>query len=109
MNLLVNAIDAIEACQAAPDHVGCITIETQPTADKIRIVVRDNGTGMSAETQAHIFDPFFTTKPVGLGTGMGLSISYQIVTGNHQGQLSCHSTLGKGTEFRVELWQVLPG
>jgi PAS domain S-box-containing protein len=109
MNLLVNAIDAVEARQAtaSPDYAGCITIETQRTADQVRVAVKDNGTGMDAETQAHIFDPFFTTKPVGLGTGMGLSISYQIVTGNHQGQLSCQSVPGEGTAFRLDLWQVL--
>jgi two-component system NtrC family sensor kinase len=106
MNLLVNAIDAIEERQAtaSPDYAGCITIETeQITVDKVRIAIRDNGTGMSADTQAHIFDPFYTTKPVGLGTGMGLSTSYQIVRNNHQGQLTCHSVLGEGTEFTIEL------
>ena len=110
MNLLVNAIDAVESCQAmaSPEYTGCITIETQRTANQVRVTVKDNGTGIDAETQARIFDPFFTTKPVGLGTGMGLSISYQLVTGNHQGQLSCQSVPGEGTAFCLDLWQVLP-
>ncbi|NJN20505.1 MAG: PAS domain-containing protein, partial [Leptolyngbya sp. RL_3_1] len=111
MNLLVNAIDAVEErqSQALGNYGGCITIETRVTAtDKVKIAIQDNGAGMDAATQAHIFDPFFTTKPIGVGTGMGLSISYQIVTGNHQGELSCASVLGKGTEFGLELWQVLP-
>ena len=110
MNLLVNAIDAIEAqqLQGASDYVGCITIQTRIVSkDKVSIVIKDNGTGMSADTQAHIFDPFFTTKPIGVGTGMGLSISYQIVTGNHQGQLLCHSVPGEGTTFCIELPQVV--
>ena len=106
MNLLVNAIDAIEAQQdqTTEDYSGCITITTRVSAkDTVAIAIRDNGTGMSPSTQARIFDPFYTTKPVGLGTGMGLSISYQIVRNDHQGQLTCHSSLGEGTEFRIEL------
>ncbi len=59
------------------------------------VAVETYGIGMSADTQAQIFDPFFTTKPIGVGTGMGLSISYQIVTGNHQGQLLCYSVPGE--------------
>lgn len=111
MNLLVNAIDAIEERQVdvSPGYSGCITITTGIVSDdKIRITVQDNGIGMGRETQAKIFNPFFTTKPTGVGTGMGLSISYQIVTGNHQGQLSCASVLGEGTTFNVELWQSIP-
>ena len=110
MNLLANAIDAIEERQShgEPSYKGCITITTTVTSeDRIALSFQDNGMGMAATTQAKIFNPFFTTKPVGGGTGMGLPISYQIVTGNHRGQLQCHSTLGQGTEFVVELWQVL--
>lgn len=105
MNLLVNAIDAIEARQDWPteDYAGCITITTQVAADIVTIAIKDNGIGMKPSTQAKIFDPFFTTKPVGVGTGMGLSISYKIVTSDHQGQLTCQSALGEGTEFMIEL------
>ncbi|MGB3492057.1 MAG: PAS domain-containing protein [Elainellaceae cyanobacterium] len=111
MNLLVNAIDAIEERQEELntrgnfEHLGCITITTASSEDKAIILIRDNGMGMNPETQARIFNPFFTTKPIGLGTGMGLSISYQIITGNHQGNLSCRSVFGEGTEFTLELWQ----
>ena len=107
MNLLVNAIDAIEEQQvdAEPGYLGCITITTRLASDnKITISIRDNGSGMSPDIQAKIFNPFFTTKPVGVGTGMGLSVSYQIVTNNHQGQLHCYSEVGAGTQFVIELY-----
>ncbi|NER78786.1 MAG: PAS domain S-box protein [Leptolyngbya sp. SIO1D8] len=111
MNLLVNAIDAIEErpVEAKSSFTGCITITTTALSEeKIVITIQDNGLGIPPETQAQIFNPFFTTKPIGLGTGMGLSISYQIVTGDHQGQLSCRSIPGVGTEFIIELWQSIP-
>lgn len=59
--------------------------------------------GMTPEVQQRLFDPFFTTKPVGVGTGLGLSISYQIVVEKHNGKLLCHSELGQGTEFVIEI------
>ncbi len=110
LNLLVNAVDAIEERQASEDsgYGGKLTIETSVLSEsKISISVKDNGIGMDTATQSSIFNPFFTTKPTGVGTGMGLSISYQIVTGNHQGRLYCHSNPGEGTEFIVELAQSL--
>lgn len=60
-------------------------------------------TKVSTRLKTQIFDAFFTTKPVGKGTGMGLSISYTIVTEKHGGRLSCRSTLGKGSEFLIQL------
>ena len=109
MNLLVNAIDAIEERQGdaeSDDYSGFITITTAIASEhKVTISIQDNGSGMNSETQAKIFNPFFTTKPIGVGTGMGLSISYQIVTGNHEGQLQCFSMPGEGTTFIVELWK----
>jgi signal transduction histidine kinase len=105
MNLLVNGIDAIEQQQKViSDHRGYLAIATTVVSpEKIAITIRDNGIGMTSEVQDKIFNPFFTTKPVGIGTGMGLSISYKIVTGDHQGQFYCSSVLDKGTEFIVEL------
>ncbi|MEZ2300319.1 MAG: PAS domain S-box protein [Microcoleus sp.] len=110
MNLLMNAIDAIEQRQenleisAQLDYIGQITITTSLAAENlIYISVQDNGCGMTPEVQEKIFNPFFTTKPIGKGTGMGLANSYQIVTENHRGNLRCISTLGEGTELAIEL------
>ncbi|MGB3614052.1 MAG: PAS domain-containing protein [Elainellaceae cyanobacterium] len=111
MNLLSNAVDAVEEQQenAGTTYRGRITIATAIAIDStVTISIQDNGSGMSPETQAKIFNPFFTTKPIGAGTGMGLSISYQIVTASHKGKLHCHSFLSSGTEFVIELAQRLP-
>jgi len=110
MNLLSNAIDAIEQRQenleasAKLDYLGCITIATSMASENwVRISVQDNGCGINPEVQEKIFNPFFTTKPIGKGTGMGLATSYQIVTENHRGNLRCISTPGEGTELAIEL------
>ncbi|MEH2163619.1 MAG: ATP-binding protein [Nostoc sp.] len=110
MNLLANAIDALEeavengawgAKKAAlsPPKIHIYTEITSENQVVIRIV--DNGTGIPENIQKQLFETFFTTKPVGKGTGLGLSISYQIITQKHQGKLQCISTPGEGTEFIV--------
>lgn len=99
MNLISNAIDAIDASHTQQPR---LTIRTVAKGDRLCIAVSDNGTGMDIATQKQIFDPFFTTKPIGKGTGLGLSISYQIVM-NHNGHLTCKSSLESGTEFAIEL------
>ncbi len=70
---------------------------------RVVICIANNGSGLAADAQLRIFDPFFTTKPPGKGTGLGLSISYRIVVERHGGQIRCHSVLGQGAEFIIEL------
>jgi signal transduction histidine kinase len=71
--------------------------------DWVSICIKDNGTGIPEDVITKIFNPFFTTKPVGDGTGLGLSISYQIIQDKHNGRIKCISTVGKGTEFCIEI------
>ncbi|MEC4802982.1 MAG: ATP-binding protein [Jaaginema sp. PMC 1079.18] len=105
MNLLSNAIDALES---HPVESPQICIQTAQLPDRrVAIYITDNGSGMTPETQAKLFEPFFTTKPVGKGTGLGLAISYQIIVERHQGRLFCQSELGKGTRFTIEIPMLL--
>ncbi|WP_071515526.1 PAS domain S-box protein [Geitlerinema sp. PCC 9228] len=110
MNLLANAIDAIEEKYSSKDAAQVpseppqLQVRTQKTPQQTaRIEIIDNGIGIEESKQQQLFDPFFTTKPVGQGTGMGLSISYSIVVEKHQGQLYCSSQPGVGTQFAIEL------
>ena len=110
MNILVNAIDALEegnnkrSYQEIKANPNQITIRTSVIDNEwVKIAIADNGPGMSEEVRQKICDPFFTTKPIGKGTGMGMSISYQIITARHHGKLECFSSLGKGTEFAIEI------
>ncbi|MGB3639314.1 MAG: HAMP domain-containing sensor histidine kinase [Rivularia sp. (in: cyanobacteria)] len=71
--------------------------------NKLQISIINNGSGIPEDNRNKLFDPFFTTKPVSKGTGLGLSMSYQIIVEQHQGQLNCISTLGEGTEFKIQI------
>ncbi|MDJ1171709.1 PAS domain S-box protein [Roseofilum sp. BLCC_M154] len=105
MNIISNSIDALENREDSRE----ITITTEmgkPNEWKIpHVVIRiqDNGQGMTEEVKRRLFDPFFTTKPVGKGTGLGMSISYQIVVEKHGGLIDCFSEPGKGTEFVIRI------
>ncbi|MEL6384042.1 MAG: ATP-binding protein, partial [Cyanobacteria bacterium J06626_18] len=107
MNILSNAIDALEETYIEQKAQGIspnITIQTKLTQDnQVTIYIQDNGPGIDEATLAKLFIPFFTTKPLGKGTGMGLSISHQIVTEKHHGCLTCHSQIGQGTVFRITI------
>lgn len=113
MNLVSNAIDALDQVYKKaviedlemdrPDPQ--IIIATEMQGESVRVRIIDNGPGIPEAIQSRLFDPFFTTKPVGQGTGIGLSISYQIVVENHGGSLQCVSERGKGAEFVVEIPQ----
>ncbi|MEO0842234.1 MAG: ATP-binding protein [Cyanobacteria bacterium J06643_5] len=111
MNLLANAIDALEesnqelSYSQTKDNENCITIATEwDKAEKLVIVrIKDNGIGMSEKVKQRIFDNLYTTKAVGKGTGLGLSIAHQIITQNHQGSIEVNSEVGKGTEFVITI------
>lgn len=106
MNILSNAIEALEEyhTQQPPGFVPTIKIETTLTkSQSIEIRISDNGPGMSNAIQDSLFNPFFTTKSVGKGTGLGMSISRQIIVEKHNGRLRCVSVPGKGAEFILEL------
>ena len=120
MNILANGIDALEQTQKELDknqdkrklivksaseiYVPKIEIRTRvKEGNFVEIRIADNGVGMSEEVRKRLFDPFFTTKPVGKGTGLGMSISYQIVVEKHGGKLICYSTPGEGAEFVIEI------
>ncbi|MGB2925299.1 MAG: ATP-binding protein [Limnothrix sp.] len=103
MNILSNAIDAIADSKKASKGIITITSKVLAAENHVVIRIRDNGQGMDDETNQQIFDPFFTTKDVGKGTGLGMSISYQIVTDHHSGSLVCKSEQGVGTEFIIKL------
>lgn len=107
MNIISNAIDALKEvrlCGHANKRDACITIQTQQTdTGHVNIHITDNGSGIPETIRDRLFDPFFTTKPIGKGTGMGLSISYQIVTEKHGGRLTCQSQVGEGTTFTIAI------
>ncbi|MGC9526095.1 MAG: PAS domain S-box protein [Limnospira sp.] len=104
-NIISNAIDALQCLGDEGTHQPPQITITTAIADDNRAVIRiaDNGEGMTQEVRSRIFDPFFTTKPVGMGTGLGLSVSYQIIVDRHKGELDCTSEKGKGSEFRIEI------
>ena len=99
-NLIDNALDAINSTKK-PGELTLRTFAREP--GWVTISIRDTGKGISAETQDKIFDPFFTTKPVGSGTGLGLSVCYQVIVQAHGGRIQCVSKVGEGTELIVEL------
>jgi signal transduction histidine kinase len=110
MNILSNAIDAIEhqhlqvSDTSLKSFIGTITIQTEMLEqDQVLIQMTDDGPGISPDALQKIFAPFFTTKPASKGTGLGLSISHQIIVEKHGGQLECYSSLGMGTTFQIKI------
>ncbi|NJR24596.1 MAG: PAS domain S-box protein [Richelia sp. CSU_2_1] len=110
MNILANAIDALEEYNskrysreiyAKPNKITIVT--SLVNSETVKIQIADNGKGIDRAVINKLFDPFFTTKPVGKGTGLGLSIGYQIVVEKHNGKLQCFSAPGQGAEFVIEI------
>ncbi|MBW4439898.1 MAG: PAS domain-containing protein [Plectolyngbya sp. WJT66-NPBG17] len=99
MNLMSNAIDAVDAVEQRT-----IEICTKQHFDQtVEVRIRDTGVGIAAEIRSRIFDPFFTTKPVGKGTGMGLALCYKTIVEQHHGSINCCSISPQGTEFVIKI------
>jgi len=98
LNLLNNAFDGVRGVEGAR-----VTIATRTTNDGVAISVSDNGTGIPDEIRERVFEPFFTTKPTGEGTGLGLSLSYDIVTKGHNGTMKVTNAKAGGAEFVITL------
>ena len=108
MNLLSNAIDAVEESNSGHTYREInneITVKTELASDQKQAIIRikDNGLGMNAEVQSKIFEHLFTTKGVGKGTGLGLAIARQIIEEKHQGKIKVNSVVGEGTVFSIAI------
>lgn len=101
LNLLKNAAQAM--IYNPPEKIPEIIIRLYQHDRYAVMEIEDNGPGMPEEVRVRVFEPFFTTKKPGIGTGLGLSVSYMIVTNNHKGLMEVRSSLGKGTCFTVRL------
>ncbi len=106
LNILRNGAEAMqteaEQEKGKTPHFVLRLAHEQETG-RVRIEIEDNGPGMDEAARKRVFEPFFTTKPVGVGTGLGLSVSYFIITENHGGEMSVESTPGEGTTFIISL------
>jgi signal transduction histidine kinase len=106
LNLINNAFYAVNARQKMEQDSGykpLVTLTTSKQGDQVVIEVADNGTGMPEQVKEKIFQPFFTTKPTGEGTGLGSSLSYDIVTKGHGGSINVSTSTNQGTVFSVQL------
>ncbi len=109
MNILANAIDALEesntgrSFEEIKSNPNCIKITTSVENNQATIAIADNGQGMNEQVKSKIFDHLFTTKAVGKGTGLGLAIARQIIESTHGGKLSCKSVSSEGTEFIIKI------
>ena len=102
LNLIVNAAQAMGK-HPEQGKMPKITLRTRLDGDYARLEVIDNGPGMEEETRRRLFEPFYTTKDVGVGTGLGLSVSYFIVYDQHQGSMQVESAPGEGARFIIRL------
>ena len=102
LNILRNGAEAMQHAKVVSPTFTLRTVH-DPERDRVCLEIGDNGPGMVEETRKRVFEPFFTTKPVGEGTGLGLSVSYFIVTEIHNGEMRVESAPGKGTRFVIQL------
>jgi two-component system NtrC family sensor kinase len=107
LNLINNAFYAVNEknknLSGLKDLRGLVTVQTKKINDKVEITVSDNGNGIPQNIIDKIFQPFFTTKPTGQGTGLGLSLAYDIITKEHNGTIKVQSEEGEGTSFIINL------
>jgi signal transduction histidine kinase len=105
LNLITNAFYAVNErnTNESGDYEPTVWIKTRKTDNGVELSVRDNGRGIPESIRDKIFQPFFTTKPTGQGTGLGLSMSYDIVTKGHEGELKVSSRKGQGATFFINL------
>ncbi len=116
LNLLTNAFYAVNEksslnkdlsgsknLKGLENYQPTVSLTTKKQGNWVTVSVKDNGNGIPQKVLVKIFQPFFTTKPTGQGTGLGLSMSYDIVTKGHGGELIVETEQGKGTEFTIKL------
>ncbi len=102
LNLFRNAAEAMSERENRTEEPR-IVLRANRKGDRVRIEVEDNGSGMDETVRKRIFEPFFTTKAVGAGIGLGLSVSYFIITNNHHGTMRVEAIKGRGTTFIIEI------
>ena len=108
LNLITNAFYAVDEKKNAPANISgqsyepTVSVSTKKIGDKIEVSIKDNGNGIPRKVLDKIFQPFFTTKPTGQGTGLGLSLSYDIVKA-HGGEIKVNTVQNEGTEFTISL------
>jgi len=106
LNVLSNAFQAVrKRMQDGSDeaYIPAVRVSTRATATGVEVRIRDNGTGIPEAIRDKIFQPFFTTKPTGEGTGLGLSLSYDIIVKGHGGEIGVESEEGRVTAFSIKL------
>ncbi len=103
LNIFKNSIQALEKKLSNKKFIPEIKIKTSFVENYVKIEISDNGSGINKKSLTHIFESFYTTKKEGAGTGLGLPISYHIITNNHNGSIECESQIGEGTKFTIKL------
>jgi signal transduction histidine kinase len=105
LNLITNAFYVVDekSKQCVAGYEPTVEVHTKKEGNNVLIAVKDNGNGIPQKVLDKIFQPFFTTKPTGQGTGLGLSLSYDIITKGHGGEILVQSQEGEGTEFIIKL------